>query len=135
MFDPYMAPASTNGIGTVVFGNCGCGFAPCVREDREFLIELMEGVEDIPKAALEAGMGDWGWETFPQWLEYAAGAAFRASVFISACISIRAPTPPHPPSPPLLLSLLTRGCGAHAGLTTACDFAALIAHGAVRHRD
>lgn len=41
MWDPWMAPATTNGIGTVVFGNCGCGFAPCVKEDRNFLIELM----------------------------------------------------------------------------------------------
>ena len=45
MFDPWMAPATTNGIGTVVFGNCGCGFAPCVKDDRNFLIELMEGAE------------------------------------------------------------------------------------------
>ena len=69
-FDPLMRPVSTNGITTVVFGNCGCGFAPCVPEDRNFLIEIMEGVEDIPKSALEAGM-DWQWETFPQWLDYA----------------------------------------------------------------
>ena len=41
MWDPWMAPATTNGIGTVVFGNCGCGFAPCAKEDRNFLIELM----------------------------------------------------------------------------------------------
>ena len=41
MWDPWMAPATTNGIGTVVFGNCGCGFAPCVKSDRNFLIELM----------------------------------------------------------------------------------------------
>ena len=47
-FDPLMRPVSTNGITTVVFGNCGCGFAPCVPEDRSFLIEIMDsGATDI----------------------------------------------------------------------------------------
>eukprot|EP01043_Picozoa_sp_COSAG02_P001695 COSAG02_NODE_36_length_48934_cov_144.851029_20_plen_152_part_00 len=42
-WDPYATPLSGNGVGTFVFGNCGCGFAPCAKEDRLFLLELMEG--------------------------------------------------------------------------------------------
>jgi N-acyl-D-aspartate/D-glutamate deacylase len=52
-WDPFVTPLACNGVGTIAFGNCGCGFAPCAKEDRSFLCELMEGVEDIPTAALE----------------------------------------------------------------------------------
>lgn len=67
-WDPYLAPSSWHGVTTVVMGNCGVGFAP-VRPDRhEWLIELMEGVEDIPGAALSEGI-TWTWESFPEYLD------------------------------------------------------------------
>jgi N-acyl-D-aspartate/D-glutamate deacylase len=67
-WDPYLTPSCWHGVTTVVMGNCGVGFAP-VRPDRhEWLIGLMEGVEDIPGTALAAGI-TWGWESFPQYLD------------------------------------------------------------------
>ena len=54
-WDPILAPSSWHGVTTVVMGNCGVGFAPVKPNDRDFLIELMEGVEDIPGAALSGG--------------------------------------------------------------------------------
>jgi N-acyl-D-aspartate/D-glutamate deacylase len=67
MWDPHLTPSSWHGVTTVVMGNCGVGFAP-VRPDRhDWLIGLMEGVEDIPGAAIAAGM-PWSWETFPEYL-------------------------------------------------------------------
>ena len=67
-WDPLLAPSSWHGVTTVVMGNCGVGFAPVKPEDRNFLIELMEGVEDIPGAALSEGIG-WQWESFPEYLD------------------------------------------------------------------
>lgn len=67
-WDPLLTPSSWHGVTTVVMGNCGVGFAPVKPEDREFLIELMEGVEDIPGAALAEGI-DWQWESFPEYLD------------------------------------------------------------------
>ncbi|MBA59278.1 MAG: amidohydrolase [Gammaproteobacteria bacterium] len=67
-WDPLLAPSSWHGVTTVVMGNCGVGFAPVRPQDREFLIELMEGVEDIPGAALSEGI-DWQWESFPEYLD------------------------------------------------------------------
>ncbi|HEY8525082.1 MAG TPA: amidohydrolase family protein [Acidimicrobiales bacterium] len=67
-WDPELAPSSWHGVTTVVMGNCGVGFAP-VRPGREdWLIQLMEGVEDIPGAALSEGIA-WGWETFAEYLD------------------------------------------------------------------
>jgi N-acyl-D-aspartate/D-glutamate deacylase len=67
-WDPLLTPTCWHGVTTVVMGNCGVGFAP-VQEDRhDWLIGLMEGVEDIPGAALSAGI-QWEWETFPQYLD------------------------------------------------------------------
>ena len=67
-WDPYLSPSCWQGVTTVVMGNCGVGFAP-VRPDRhEWLIALMEGVEDIPGTALHEGI-DWAWESFPQYLD------------------------------------------------------------------
>src|SRR6266542_2224639 len=67
-WDPLLTPSSWHGVTTVVMGNCGVGFAP-VRPGREdWLIQLMEGVEDIPGAALSEGI-TWGWETFPEYLD------------------------------------------------------------------
>ena len=67
-WDPILAPSSWHGVTTVVMGNCGVGFAPVRPGDREYLIELMEGVEDIPGAALAEGI-DWQWESFPEYLD------------------------------------------------------------------
>ena len=67
-WDPYLTPSSWHGVTTAVMGNCGVGFAPAAPDRHEWLIELMEGVEDIPGAALTEGI-DWGWETFPEYLD------------------------------------------------------------------
>ena len=67
-WDPVLAPSSWHGVTTVVMGNCGVGFAPVKPQDRNFLIELMEGVEDIPGAALSEGI-NWEWESFPEYLD------------------------------------------------------------------
>ncbi|MEM7096694.1 MAG: amidohydrolase family protein [Pseudomonadota bacterium] len=67
-WDPILAPSSWHGVTTVVMGNCGVGFAPVRPGDEEYLIELMEGVEDIPGAALAEGI-DWKWESFPEYLD------------------------------------------------------------------
>jgi len=68
-WDPLGAPASSHGVTSVVVGNCGVGFAPCREADRDYLMFLMEGVEDIPRAALKEGMR-WGWESFPDYLRF-----------------------------------------------------------------
>lgn len=67
-WDPYLTPSSWHGATTVVMGNCGVGFAPADPSRREWLIELMEGVEDIPGAALAEGI-QWSWESFPEYLD------------------------------------------------------------------
>lgn len=67
-WDPLLAPSSWHGVTTVVMGNCGVGFAPVRPGAQEFLIELMEGVEDIPGSALAEGI-DWQWESFPEYLD------------------------------------------------------------------
>jgi len=67
-WDPYLTPSSWHGVTTVVMGNCGVGFAPVQPGKEEFLIGLMEGVEDIPGSALAAGI-PWQWESFAQYLD------------------------------------------------------------------
>ena len=67
-WDPYLTPSSWHGVTTVVMGNCGVGFAPVRPGDENFLIQLMEGVEDIPGSALHEGI-EWEWETFPEFLD------------------------------------------------------------------
>jgi N-acyl-D-aspartate/D-glutamate deacylase len=67
-WDPLLTPSCWHGVTTAVMGNCGVGFAPMQPERREFLIELMEGVEDIPGSVLAEGV-DWGWESFPEYLD------------------------------------------------------------------
>jgi N-acyl-D-aspartate/D-glutamate deacylase len=67
-WDAALAPSCWHGVTTVVFGNCGVGFAPARADRRDWLIGLMEGVEDIPAAALSAGIR-WDWETFPEYLD------------------------------------------------------------------
>ncbi|MGD9816397.1 MAG: amidohydrolase family protein [Hyphomonadaceae bacterium] len=67
-WDQEMAPSSWHGVTTVVMGNCGVGFAPAKPDKHDWLIGLMEGVEDIPGTALAEGM-TWNWETFPEYLD------------------------------------------------------------------
>jgi N-acyl-D-aspartate/D-glutamate deacylase len=67
-WDQEMAPSSWHGVTTVVMGNCGVGFAPAHPDRHNWLIGLMEGVEDIPGTALAEGM-KWDWETFPEYLD------------------------------------------------------------------
>ncbi|HEY2658670.1 MAG TPA: amidohydrolase family protein [Caulobacteraceae bacterium] len=67
-WDPYLSPSCWHGVTTVVMGNCGVGFAPARPESREWLIALMEGVEDIPGTALSEGIR-WNWETFPEYMD------------------------------------------------------------------
>jgi len=68
VWDSNLAPSSWHGVTTVVMGNCGVGFAPCRPADRAKLVELMEGVEDIPGPVLHEGL-EWRWESFPQYLD------------------------------------------------------------------
>jgi N-acyl-D-aspartate/D-glutamate deacylase len=68
-WDGDMLPSAAHGVTTAVMGNCGVGFAPCRPRDHERLIELFEGVEDIPGSALTEGI-TWDWETFGQYLDH-----------------------------------------------------------------
>jgi N-acyl-D-amino-acid deacylase len=76
-WDPELTPSIWHGVTTVVMGSCGVGFAPARPERREWLIGLMEGVEDIPGAALAEGIR-WAWESFPGVPRRARAAAARA---------------------------------------------------------
>jgi len=67
-WDPYMTSSSWHGVTTVLMGNCGVTFAPVRPENREYLAEMMESVEDIPRQAILGGL-PWDWETFPQYLD------------------------------------------------------------------
>jgi N-acyl-D-aspartate/D-glutamate deacylase len=80
VWDSHMAPSSLHGVTTAVMGNCGVGFAPCKPADRERLIELMEGVEDIPGAVMHEGL-NWEWESFGEYLD----ALDRRSRDIDVC--------------------------------------------------
>ncbi|MBV9250722.1 MAG: amidohydrolase family protein, partial [Acetobacteraceae bacterium] len=80
VWDDHLAPSSWHGVTTAVMGNCGVGFAPCKPGDREKLIELMEGVEDIPGAVMHEGLR-WEWESFAEYL----AALDRRSRDIDVC--------------------------------------------------
>ena len=67
-WDPWLTPSSWHGVTTAVMGNCGVGFAPAHPDRHQWLIELMEGVEDIPGSAMTDGI-DWQWESFPEYLD------------------------------------------------------------------
>jgi N-acyl-D-amino-acid deacylase len=67
-WESRLAPSSNHGVTSVVMGNCGVGFAPCKPDQHDMLVELMEGVEDIPEVVMTAGL-PWNWETFPQYLD------------------------------------------------------------------
>ena len=68
MWDAYLTPSAWHGVTTAVFGNCGVGFAPVRPDSTDYLINLMEGVEDIPGNVLEAGV-PFNWESFPEYLD------------------------------------------------------------------
>jgi N-acyl-D-aspartate/D-glutamate deacylase len=80
-WDSRLAPSSPQGVTTVVFGNCGVGFAPVRPAEHERLINLMEGVEDIPGTALHEGLA-WTWQSFPEYLN--ALDAFPHDIDIAA---------------------------------------------------
>ena len=67
-WDPLLSPSCWHGVTTLVMGNCGVGFAPVRPDRRDWLVELMEGVEDIPGTALYEGI-EWEWESFPEYLD------------------------------------------------------------------
>jgi N-acyl-D-amino-acid deacylase len=68
MWDQELAPSSWHGVSTVLFGNCGVGFAPVRKADHSALIGMMESIEEIPGIALADGL-KWNWETFPEYLD------------------------------------------------------------------
>ena len=80
-WDPYLSPSSWHGVTTIVMGNCGVGFAPVEPGKQEFLIGLMEGVEDIPGETLAKGI-NWQWESFAQYLD--ALAAMKRAIDVGA---------------------------------------------------
>src|SRR6267154_5824353 len=74
-----ITPSSQNGVTTAIMGNCGVGFAPCKPSDHQRLIQLMEGVEDIPEPVLSAGI-PWAWESFPEYMEWLSKRSFDIDV-------------------------------------------------------
>ena len=74
-WDPWLTPSSWHGVTTAVMGNCGVGFAPAHPDRHQWLIELMEGVEDIPGSAMSDGI-DWQWETFGEYLDVVGGREY-----------------------------------------------------------
>ncbi len=74
-----ITPSSQNGVTTAIMGNCGVGFAPCRPSDHLRLIQLMEGVEDIPEPVLSAGI-PWAWESFPDYMEWLSKRHFDIDV-------------------------------------------------------
>ena len=80
-WDDRLVPSSWQGVTTVVAGNCGVGFAPVRPSDHQRLIELMEGVEDIPGSALHEGL-PWTWESFPQFLDALEGRCYDVDLAV-----------------------------------------------------
>ncbi|MEN9539036.1 MAG: hypothetical protein RLZZ126_1271, partial [Pseudomonadota bacterium] len=78
-WDPYLSPSDSHGVTTIVAGNCGVGFAPAKPDKHAWLIDLMEGVEDIPGAALSEGI-QWEWESFPEYLDAIARRQYAMDV-------------------------------------------------------
>src|SRR3982751_3232695 len=74
-----ITPSSQNGVTTAIMGNCGVGFAPCRPSDHVRLIQLMEGVEDIPEPVLSAGI-PWAWESFPDYMKWLSKPNFDMDV-------------------------------------------------------
>ncbi|HKR90278.1 MAG TPA: amidohydrolase family protein [Phenylobacterium sp.] len=78
-WEPRLQPSSYHGVTTVLMGNCGVGFAPCRPQDRDLLMRLMEGVEDIPQVVMSEGL-PWNWESFPEYLDSLEGRRFDMDV-------------------------------------------------------
>jgi N-acyl-D-aspartate/D-glutamate deacylase len=78
-WDPLGQPSCWHGVTSVVMGNCGVGFAPCKESDRDYLVYLMEGVEDVPSAAMKEGI-PWRWETFGEYTRYLASIPLGPNV-------------------------------------------------------
>src|ERR1700744_5259602 len=74
-----ITPSSQNGVTTAIMGNCGVGCAPCRPSDHKRLIELMEGVEDIPEPVLSAGI-PWSWESFPDYMDWPSKRNFDIDI-------------------------------------------------------
>ena len=74
-----ITPSSQNGVTTAIMGNCGVGFAPCKPTDHTRLIQLMEGVEDIPEPVLSAGI-PWEWESFPDYMNWLSKRSFDMDI-------------------------------------------------------
>jgi N-acyl-D-aspartate/D-glutamate deacylase len=74
-----LSPSTWNGVTTVLLGNCGVGFAPCHADQHDMLINLMEGVEDIPEIVLSEGL-PWNWHSFPDFLDALAARSYDADV-------------------------------------------------------
>ena len=74
-----ITPSSQNGVTSAIMGNCGVGFAPCRPSDHQRLIQLMEGVEDIPEPVLSAGI-PWAWESFPDYMEWLSKRHFDMDI-------------------------------------------------------
>jgi N-acyl-D-aspartate/D-glutamate deacylase len=83
-WDERLDPSSGHGVTTVVSGNCGVGFAPVRPADRDQLVELMEGIEDLPGSVLHEGLG-WQWETFEQYLDVLAGRRYDIDIATQMC--------------------------------------------------
>jgi N-acyl-D-aspartate/D-glutamate deacylase len=78
-WDNRLMPSSAHGVTTAIIGNCGVGFAPCRPDEHELLIQLMEGVEDIPNPVLVEGL-PWTWESFPDYLDFLSRRQFDIDV-------------------------------------------------------
>lgn len=74
-----ITPSSQNGVTTAIMGNCGVGFAPCRPSDHQRLVQLMEGVEDIPEPVLNAGL-PWEWESFPDYMDWLSKRPFDMDI-------------------------------------------------------
>jgi N-acyl-D-aspartate/D-glutamate deacylase len=83
-WDEQLRPSSAHGVTTVVGGNCGVGFAPVRSADRDLLVELMEGVEDLPGAVLHEGLA-WEWESMEEYLDHLGGRRFDVDVAEQVC--------------------------------------------------
>jgi N-acyl-D-aspartate/D-glutamate deacylase len=88
LWDPMLTHSPWHGVTTAIMGNCGVGFAPCREQDRDLLMRICELVEGIPYECLEEGMGDWGFETFPQYLDVVE----RRGIAINTAVQV----PHHP---------------------------------------
>ena len=74
-----LSPSTWNGVTTVLLGNCGVGFAPCHADQHDLLVNLMEGVEDIPEVVLTEGL-PWNWHSFPDYLDAIAARSYDTDV-------------------------------------------------------